>query len=146
MELKAEAVGPSVWSDPYQLRQVLLNLLTNAVHATGKGGRITVTLQTAKGGVWLTVQDTGTGISRENLKHIFEPFFSTKNPGEGTGLGLYVTRGILGRLGGHIEVDSSLGQGATFRVWLPQRHEPRNESAQDDYTHILQQIKGDKLP
>lgn len=146
VELRAESSAGSIWSDPYQLRQVLLNLLTNAVHATGKGGSITVTLESLKGGVQLTVQDTGTGIPRENLKHIFEPFFSTKNPGEGTGLGLFVTRGILGRLGGQIEVESSLGQGATFRVWLPHRHEPQTDSAQDDYSNILQQIKGEKLP
>ena len=146
LELKAEANVPAIWSDPYQLHQVLLNLLTNAVHATAKGGSITVTLEPLNGGVQLAVRDTGTGIPRENLKHIFEPFFSTKSPGEGTGLGLFVTRGILGRLGGHIEVDSSLGQGATFRVWLPQRHEPMNDTAQDDYTDILQQIKVDKRP
>ena len=146
VELKVESTAGSIWSDPYQLRQVLLNLLTNAVHATGKGGSITVSIESTGGGVQLTIRDTGTGIPRENLKHIFEPFFSTKNPGEGTGLGLFVTRGILGRLGGHIDVESSLGQGATFRVWLPQRHEPQTDSVQDDYVDILQQIKGEKLP
>jgi len=146
LELKAEFPAGIIWSDPYQLRQVLLNLLTNAVHATGKGGSITVTIDSLKDGVQLTVRDTGTGIPRENLKHIFEPFFSTKNPGEGTGLGLFVTRGILDRLGGHIDVESSLGQGATFRVWLPQRHEPQTDSTQGDYANILQQIKGEKLP
>ncbi|MEW6674103.1 MAG: ATP-binding protein [Thermodesulfobacteriota bacterium] len=146
VELKVEDPVAGIWSDPYQLRQVLLNLLTNAVHATAKGGSITVMLRPLKEGVQLTVRDTGTGIPRENLGHIFDPFFSTKNPGEGTGLGLFVTRGILGRLGGHIEVESSLGQGATFRVWLPQRHEPGIDSVQDDYANILKQIKGEQLP
>jgi two-component system NtrC family sensor kinase len=145
IELKAESTLESIWSDPYQLRQVLLNLLANAVHATGKGGSITVSLESIGSGVQLVIRDTGSGIPRENLKHIFEPFFSTKNPGEGTGLGLFVTRGILDRLGGRIDVDSSLGQGATFRVRLPQRHEPPTDSAPDDYADILQQIKG-KLP
>jgi signal transduction histidine kinase len=146
MKVKAESPAGSIWSDPYQLRQVLLNLLSNAVHATGKGGSITVTIESLKDGVQLAVRDTGAGIPRENLKHIFEPFFSTKNPGEGTGLGLFVTRGILDRLGGHIDVESILGQGTAFRVWLPQRHVPQNESTQDDFTNILQQIKGEKLP
>jgi len=146
VELKVESPAGNIWSDPYQLHQAMLNLLTNAVHATGKGGSITVMLESFKGGVQLTVRDTGTGIPRENLKHIFEPFFSTKNPGEGTGLGLFVTRGIIDRLGGRIDVESSLGQGATFRVWLPQRHESQTDSAQDDYANILQQIKGEKLP
>ena len=105
-----------------------------------------MTIDSLKDGVQLTVRDTGAGIPRENLKHIFEPFFSTKNPGEGTGLGLFVTRGILDRLGGRIDVESSLGQGATFHVWLPQRHEPQTDSAQNDFDTILQQIKGEKLP
>jgi two-component system NtrC family sensor kinase len=105
-----------------------------------------VTIKSLKDGVQLAVRDTGTGIPGENLKHIFEPFFSTKNPGEGTGLGLFVTRGILDRLGGHIEVESSLGQGATFRVWLPQRHVPQTDSVIDDYVDILKQIKGEKVP
>jgi len=146
VELKAETSAGNIWSDPYQLRQVLLNLLTNAVYATGKGGRITVSLEPLQDGILLTVRDNGTGIPKENLKHIFEPFFSTKTPGEGTGLGLFVTRGILHRLDGRIDVESSLGQGTTFRVWLPQRHEPRTESAQDDYADLLKKIKGEKLP
>jgi len=144
IELTSQSTLESIRSDPYQLRQVLLNLLANAVHATGKGGRITVSLEPAKGGVQLTVQDTGVGIPRENLRHIFDPFFSTKNPGEGTGLGLFVTRGILDRLSGRIEVESSLGRGATFRVWLPQHSAPGSTLPENDYADVLKQIQ--KMP
>jgi len=109
----------TIWSDPYQLRQVLLNLLTNAIHATGGGGRVTIRLEAIANKVALTVQDTGQGIPKENLERIFEPFFSTKPPGEGTGLGLFVARGIVEKLGGKIEVESRLGQGSSFQVRLP---------------------------
>ncbi|MBW2709769.1 MAG: hybrid sensor histidine kinase/response regulator, partial [Deltaproteobacteria bacterium] len=109
----------SIWTDPYKLRQVLINIITNAIHATGSGGKITATLKPVDDWVALTIQDTGQGIPREHLKKIFEPFFSTKPPGEGTGLGLFVTRSILDKLGGKMDVESRLGQGASFCIKLP---------------------------
>jgi two-component system, NtrC family, sensor kinase len=121
-----KAVEPSlrpVWSDPFQLRQVFLNLLANAVYATAPGGKITVRLRTEGKEAVFTVTDTGIGIPRENLDKIFEPFFTTKAPGEGTGLGLFVSRGIMDRLGGGIGVESRLGKGSTFSVRLPSRPE-----------------------
>lgn len=113
-----------IWSDPYKLRQVLLNLLTNAVHATGSGGSITVDLERSGDGVELTIQDTGEGIPKENLARIFEPFFSTKPTGKGTGLGLFVSRSIIEKLGGEISVESKLGQGTRFCIRLPACYEP----------------------
>ena len=77
----------TIWSDPYQLRQVLINLLTNAIHATGSGGRITIIIEALNGEINLTVQDNGQGIPKENLDKIFEPFFSTKSPGKRHGFG-----------------------------------------------------------
>jgi signal transduction histidine kinase len=121
IEFKIES-DPSlgkIWSDASQLRQVLLNLLTNALHATGPKGRIDVTLQEDGEQVTVAVKDTGQGIPQENLERIFEPFFSTKPTGEGTGLGLFVTRGIVEKLGGTIEAESLLGEGTTFRIRLP---------------------------
>ena len=112
----------TIWSDLYQLRQVLINLLTNAIDATGPGGRITVILEGTGEEVALTVRDTGEGIPKENLERIFEPFLTTKPPGKGTGLGLFVTRGIVDKLGGRIEVESQLGQGASFYIKLPKYH------------------------
>lgn len=112
-----------IWSDPYQLRQVLINLLTNAVHAMETGGRITIIIKSAIDGIVLTVQDTGSGIPKENLDKIFEPFFSTKSPGKGTGLGLFVTKSIIDKLGGKIKVESRLGHGTSFEIKLPEYYE-----------------------
>jgi two-component system NtrC family sensor kinase len=117
----------TIWSDPYQLRQVMLNLLTNAIHATGSGGNITIRLEPIAEQVALTVQDTGQGIPKENLERIFEPFFSTKPPGEGTGLGLFVARGIVEKLRGTIKVESQLGQGTSFCIRLPKYLEVKKE-------------------
>lgn len=117
----------TLWTDPYKLRQVLINLITNAVHATGPGGKITATVKPLDGRVALTIQDTGRGIPKEHLKKIFEPFFSTKPPGEGTGLGLFVTRSIIEKLGGEINVESQLGQGTRFCIKLPRYPDAEGE-------------------
>lgn len=132
-----------IWSDPYQIRQVLINLLTNAVHAIAGEGTITIGLQDKDGYVELLVADTGEGIPRENLSKIFEPFFSTKSPDKGTGLGLYVTRGIVNRLGGEISVESSVGRGTKFRVMLPRCHQTGEECLEngDICSEILEKIK-----
>ena len=113
----------NIWSDPYQLRQVFINLLTNAIHAVGTGGKITIILETVNDEIILTIRDTGQGIPKENLEKIFEPFFSTKNPGEGTGLGLFVTRNIIDKLGGKIYVKSRIGHGTDFSIKIPKYYE-----------------------
>jgi len=120
-----QSLEKPVYSDPYQIRQVLLNLITNAVHATGDGGRITVALDSLQSGVSIQIRDTGEGIPPAHMRKIFEPFFTTKCPGKGTGLGLFVTRGIVDRLGGSIEAESRPGEGSVFTVTLPRRHEIR---------------------
>ncbi|MDY6825318.1 MAG: response regulator [Thermodesulfobacteriota bacterium] len=106
-------------SDPYALRQVLINLVTNAAHAIKNEGAITLGLARQQHHVEITVSDTGEGIPKEIVNRIFEPFFSTKPPDKGTGLGLFVTRGIVNRLGGEISVNSAVGHGTTFTVRLP---------------------------
>jgi two-component system, NtrC family, sensor kinase len=106
-------------TDPYKLRQVLINILTNALHATGSGDTITVTIKPVENRMVLTIEDTGQGIPGEHLKKIFEPFFSTKPPGEGTGLGLFVTRSIIDKLGGEMDVESRLGLGTRFCIEFP---------------------------
>ena len=108
-----------VYSDPYQLRQVLLNLVSNAISAAQAEGKVTIRIQGEKNLVRISVEDDGEGIPPENIKKIFEPFFTTKAPGKGTGLGLFVSRGIAERLGGKLTVESSVGQGAVFTVELP---------------------------
>jgi signal transduction histidine kinase len=114
---------PAIESDRGQLQQVFLNIINNALGAlsngAGRPGRIDIAIHTQPDGqAAIEVKDNGQGIAPENLERIFEPFFSTK--GEmGTGLGLSITYGIVRKLGGHIVVDSQLGEGTTFKVVLP---------------------------
>jgi two-component system NtrC family sensor kinase len=134
----------TIWSDPYQLRQVLINLLTNAIHATGSGGRITIIIAALNGEINLTVQDNGQGIPKENLDKIFEPFFSTKSPGKGTGLGLFVTRNIIEKLCGTIEVESRLGHGTRFCIRLPRYCEIKEDLDQDERIPFLDNLSKHK--
>ena len=103
--------------DASQMQQVLVNLVKNASQAMTTGG--TFTLQTGENDddVWVSVTDTGLGIPSEQIAHIFEPFYTTKK--KGSGLGLMIVQRIVRLHGGRIEVDSRVGSGTTFRVWLP---------------------------
>ncbi|MEW6500237.1 MAG: MASE3 domain-containing protein, partial [Thermodesulfobacteriota bacterium] len=144
-----QAIGPEcgmVLADPTMIHQVMMNLCTNAYHAMKeKGGVLGVSLDEVAIGpgdyltalqlmpgpyLRLTVSDTGCGMSPQILERIFEPYFTTKAPEEGTGLGLSVVHGIVTSLGGHITVYSELGQGTTFHVYLPcYREERQGEGA-----------------
>jgi two-component system NtrC family sensor kinase len=116
---------PLLRSDPSQLQQVLLNLLNNAIDAITErhgceGGELSIQAgPDTNGRVKISVRDNGAGISPDNLKKIFAPFFTTKPPGKGTGLGLYVCYGIIEGMGGTMEVESQRGVGTTFVVRLP---------------------------
>ncbi len=111
---------PSVLGEARQLQQVCLNLLTNAVQAMSPGGgTLRVRTYQANDRVRLEVRDTGPGIAVDARAHIFEPFFTTKKEGEGTGLGLSVSYGIVTTHGGTIEVVETGAGGTTFRVTLP---------------------------
>lgn len=115
---------PAVRADHNQLQQVLINVLMNAFEAARPAGRVQVAAERhprgAQGGVRIAVSDSGPGIPASFQARIFEPFFSTKPAGEGTGLGLPISRDILKGLGGDIRVDSPPGGGTTFFVWLPE--------------------------
>jgi len=103
--------------DATQLQQVLVNLVKNAVQAMTTGG--TLTLQTGENSdsVWVSVADTGGGIPQEQINRIFEPFYTTKK--KGSGLGLMIVQRIVRAHNGRIELDSHVGRGTTFRIWLP---------------------------
>ncbi|MDD4731141.1 MAG: ATP-binding protein [Desulfovibrio sp.] len=112
--------APCVNTDPPLLRQVILNLLNNASQAMGGDGRIIITTcRTEDGGAELRFKDTGPGIAKEHLDKIFNPFFTTKEPGKGTGLGLSICMRIVNELGGTLAVESERGKGAEFIVCLP---------------------------
>jgi two-component system sensor histidine kinase HydH len=108
---------PDLIGDPDQLKQVFLNMLTNAVHASKAGGRLTVRIDVRDSGVTASIQDTGIGIPHDRLKGIFDPFYTTKD--DGTGLGLSVALRIIEEHGGRIDVESLEGIGSTFSVTLP---------------------------
>jgi signal transduction histidine kinase len=135
----------TIWSAPYEIRQALLNLLTNAVHAIGYDGSITMALKDLGDQLAVEVSDSGKGIPKENLNKIFEPFFSTKSPGKGTGLGLFVTRGMIEKLGGTVEAKSTVGQGSSFCVKLPKHPESTDKfnasSAGNWIENIMSHVK-----
>jgi two-component system cell cycle sensor histidine kinase/response regulator CckA len=125
-QLSPEAV--LVRADRGQLEQVVMNLAVNARDAMPDGGTLTLTTANPEAGrngkgpafARLSVADTGTGMSEELKARIFEPFFTTKGPDKGTGLGLATVYGIVQQAGGHINVDSTLGAGTTFHIYLPE--------------------------
>ena len=123
---------PPIWIDADQIKQVVMNMLVNAQHAVEEKGSIAIstrradtpriTPQSGQAGTrwWRSpIADTGCGIPEENLRRIFDPFFTSKAVGKGTGLGLSVSHGIVEGHGGLIEVQSKVGEGSTFRVFLP---------------------------
>jgi two-component system NtrC family sensor kinase len=122
---------PTVWVDEDLVKQVIMNMLVNAQHAIESGGRITIRTRVSKRQAGsddkgeptpmaeITVADTGCGISEENLQRIFDPFFTTKGVGKGTGLGLAVSHGTIAAHGGTVEVNSQVGVGTEFRIYLP---------------------------
>jgi signal transduction histidine kinase len=116
---------PWVLMDENQMKQVLLNLVHNALQAMPEGGTLEITTKSAqkvgRDGVMVSVKDNGVGIPAEDQPRIYEPFFTTKSDHGGTGLGLSVTYGIVSEHGGEIDLISEPGKGALFRVWLPNR-------------------------
>ncbi|RJQ43623.1 MAG: GAF domain-containing protein [Gaiellales bacterium] len=114
----------NVHADPNQLKQVFINILNNAIFAMPEGGRLTISARTIRpigdlARVQVAFRDTGIGIPEDKLARVFEPFYTSKDVGEGTGLGLSVSRRIVEEHGGVIEVDSTVGAGSTFIVTLP---------------------------
>lgn len=148
--------GRDIWAvkvDVSQFEQVIINLAVNSRDAMVDGGKLSIRTdninnskpiqighETMPAGdfVIIEVTDTGNGISEENLEHIFEPFFSTKEVGEGTGLGLSTVYGIVKQTGGFIFVESKEGKGTTFKIYLP-----RYSGEEDPYTTIADIHKGD---
>jgi len=110
---------PSLYVDPHMIEQVITNLLLNAIQATQAGGTITLRTKLVGGMCEVEVADTGSGIAADVRPHIFDPFFTTKRTGEGTGLGLSVSLGIVERHGGQLLVESEEGHGTVFTVKLP---------------------------
>lgn len=144
MDMTHDADTGLVKVDEGQLEQVLINLVVNARDAMNGQGKLTIRTQrvmtdapqqrgadTMPAGDWvmISVTDTGCGIPRENIARIFEPFFTTKPVGSGTGLGLSTVYGIVRQTGGYVHVDSVIGQGTTFAIYLPRQAQTAIASA-----------------
>jgi signal transduction histidine kinase len=110
---------PEITADPAQLNQVLVNLVVNALQSMPGAGKITVQTRSFDHNVYLVVEDTGTGMSKDVLDKVFVPFYTTKEIGQGTGLGLPVVHGIVTAHGGSINVKSEPGGGTLFEIQLP---------------------------
>ena len=120
IEEKLSRQLPKAPLDAAQIKQVLVNLIKNAMQAMTRGGRLTIrTGQSGSGahGVWVSISDTGCGIPQEEQNRIFEPFYTTKK--KGSGLGLMIVHRIVREHGGLIKVESRVGKGTTFHIWLP---------------------------
>ncbi len=132
---------PWVTVDPGQIQQVFLNIIINAEHAMRKasdGGTLTITTGIINGNIGISFKDDGPGMPEEIISRLFNPFFTTKDPGEGTGLGLSLSRSIILDHGGEIEVDSKPGKGSNFTVKLPLlQNESPVESKQPETVYNL---------
>lgn len=118
---KYDSAVPEMRLDEKKIKQVFMNLIMNAKHAIGKEGTLAISTgyRPDEGNVVIKISDTGHGIEKKDLARIFDPFFTTKPTGEGTGLGLSVSYGIIKNHGGDIVVDSKIGKGSTFTIVLP---------------------------
>jgi len=153
IDVRVDTGNSTVLGDATQLYQVLMNLCTNAAHAMGeKGGLLEVRLRDVdydsmdsglkadlKPGpyIMLCVQDTGCGIPTDVVKRIFDPFYTTKRPGEGTGLGLSVVHGIVKSMHGAVSVHTQIGQGSLFRVYLPRQKEKQQNPVSEKIHRIM---------
>lgn len=118
---------PTLWADPVQMQQVVVNLVVNALQALADSGTIRVSTQDAPTGLLLTVEDTGRGMTADVRRRMFDPFFTTKDVGEGLGLGLSVVHGIVAAHGGTIQVFSEPDRGSRLEVLLPLKAIPLKE-------------------
>jgi two-component system NtrC family sensor kinase len=114
---------PPVTGNPRNMQQVILNIMLNAIQAMPAGGHLNITGSVDHDFLRVDIQDTGTGIKEEDLPRVFEPFFTTKEPGLGTGLGLAVSYSIMAAHQGKISVASRIGEGTTFSVYFPLKHD-----------------------
>ncbi|MCW7753246.1 ATP-binding protein [Desulfobotulus sp. H1] len=126
IKYKAEVIRdfeplPRVLSSPQKLAQVFMNLLVNAAQSIEKQGTIHLQTRILENSIIVAITDTGSGIPDHILPKIFDPFFTTKPVGKGTGLGLNISYNIMQQLGGDIDVDTTPGEGSTFRVHIPLR-------------------------
>jgi signal transduction histidine kinase len=133
LTLGVEPHLPPIWADSEQLEIAMLNLITNSLDAMPQGGALDIRASRDTNGVRIEITDTGTGIAKELLPRIFQPWFTTKPAGRGTGLGLSITHDVVQRHGGTITVVSDQGRGTTFTIELPSS--PQTETVDVQNSH-----------
>ena len=133
LSLDVERNLPPIWADSEQLEIAMLNLITNSLDAMPEGGALAIRARRDEEGVRIEIADTGTGIPKELLQRIFQPWFTTKPAGRGTGLGLSITHDVIQRHGGTITVVSDHGRGTTFTIDLPAT--PQTETVDVQNSH-----------
>lgn len=126
LELNLQDIKP-IWGQGERLQQVFINIILNALDAMPKGGKLRIDLWQKDREAVIAIADTGVGIKKEHLARIFDPFFTTKGVGKGTGLGLSISYAIIRDHDGRVEVESEVGRGSTFFIYLPFR--PRRKEA-----------------
>ncbi|MFV1974995.1 MAG: sensor histidine kinase [Candidatus Scalindua sp.] len=127
IELNLHIEPVIIYGDSNQLKQVVINMIMNAINAIDDYGKISISTSTSDGSALMIFEDTGCGIESDNLDKVFEPFFSTKPPGKGTGLGLSICYGIIEEHKGNISISSNgVGEGATFTISLPRFNKTGN--------------------
>jgi signal transduction histidine kinase len=136
--IKAYGEMPLTRCMPAHINQVFMNLLVNACQAMPEMGNVTIRTGHHGDQVFVAISDTGNGVAAENMNRIFEPFFTTKPVGKGTGLGLSLAYSIVQQHGGRINVDSVIGKGATFTVWLPINADTRESAVTNGPTSALE--------
>ncbi|MGE5451246.1 MAG: ATP-binding protein [Acidobacteriota bacterium] len=137
--------GMTVFADRLRLRQILVNLLTNAIKYNRRGGRVMVSVWPDAGQIAMEVSDTGRGLSAEQCAHLFEPFnrLGAETTGiEGTGIGLVIVRRLIDLMNGHIDVSSELGVGTRFVVWMPRAELPEADWDDEEVTTISGTLNG----
>jgi signal transduction histidine kinase len=125
---------PKILVDRKQFQEVLFNLIRNAGQAIGEKGKITVAASDVRGLVTIDIQDTGSGIPENKIKELFNPFFTTKEPGKGTGLGLFIVRQVVEKNGGKIYLKrTKVGEGTTFTIEFPAAPGSQQKEGRDSY-------------
>jgi signal transduction histidine kinase len=117
---KLDTSEPTLKADAQLLQEVLMNIILNALDAVSERGKIEIETRSENGKIVIEITDDGEGMEKEDIEKIFDPFYTTKEPGKGTGLGLSVSLGIIDNFGGTIEVESKKGNGATFKITIPE--------------------------
>jgi len=127
LELDLSSIKP-IWAQGENLQQVFINILLNAIDAMPNGGKLKIQLFQIENNAVVKIQDTGTGIKPQHLPHIFDPFFTTKGIGKGTGLGLSISYAVIKEHEGHITVESEVGKGSLFTIYIPMNLDERKRN------------------